>query len=66
MTLIGIFGGLTVRPTRFPELGYARIDATTWMFVDAESGKQVGPQYRTKGGLLADLTRYALESWGLS
>jgi hypothetical protein len=31
------------------------------MFVDAETGRQIGPGYKTKAELLADLERFATE-----
>ena len=58
-----------IRRTRFDLLGFVRLDATTWQFVSLEepgNTRQVGPHYRTEAELLADLSRYALESWGLS
>lgn len=54
--------------TRYDILGFARIDRTTWMFIsleEPEDPRQVGPQYASKAELLADLTRYATEVWGL-
>lgn len=53
-------------PTRFKELGYRKTMPGLWRFVDAETGADVGPQYRTKAELLADLERYARDSWGLA
>ena len=49
-----------VRDTRFPELGYKQIDLNCWMVIDKSDYRQVGPQYRTKAELLADLERYAV------
>jgi hypothetical protein len=57
--------------TRFPLLGLTKIDRVAWRFVclDWHSGGTrpdapgtVGPQYRTKAGALADLTRYAADN----
>jgi hypothetical protein len=56
-----IIGGLSVRPTRHKELGYAQIDSTTWMFVDMETGRQIGPHYPTKTECLGDLERFYTE-----
>jgi hypothetical protein len=56
----------TPSPTRFAELGYRRDFENCWRFVCIETDASVGPQYRTKAELLADLGRYASESWGLS
>lgn len=44
--------------TRFPELNYQR-QWDRWRIVTAEDGAAVGPQYRSKAELLADLERYA-------
>lgn len=59
-----------VRSTRFPQLGYLQLDRALWRFVDISDGctdppRCVGPLYRTRSELLADLDRYASESWGL-
>lgn len=50
---------MKVCQTRFPELGYAKIDARCWRIIDTSSGSAVGPQYRTRAELLSDLERYA-------
>ena len=47
------------RPTRYAELSYRQQDRALWRFVDNETGAAVGPHYRTKGELFADLERYA-------
>ncbi len=52
--------------TRFPELGFRKDAPGLWRFVCTETGQSVGPQYASKAELLADLTRYALDSWQLS
>lgn len=52
--------------TRFAQLGYRQDFRACWRVVDLESGSSVGPQYRTRAELLADLERYARENWGLS
>ena len=51
----------TTRPTRYPELGYQKVAPGLWRFVDLETGSTVGPQFKTKAELLADLARYATE-----
>ena len=54
--------------TRFPELAYYNPIRGIWRFVDRENNREVGggeEVYRTKAELLADLTRYAKDSWGL-
>jgi hypothetical protein len=48
------------RPTRFAELQYTTY-CGIWRIVDAETGNTVGPVYKTKAELLADLERYAKE-----
>ena len=51
-----------VRPTRYVELGYRCDGPGLWRIydvMDATSPAAVGPQYRTKAELLADLERYA-------
>ena len=53
-----------VYKTRFPELGFTKT-VKDWRFVDTSTGSVVGKQYHSKLELLADLTRYAKESWGL-
>ena len=53
----------TYRPTRYPGLLYARFSTTLWRFIDADGNKPVGPHYRTKGELFADMERYAAQ-WG--
>lgn len=47
------------RPTRFAELSYRQQARALWRFVDNETGAAVGPHYRTKDELFADLERYA-------
>ena len=53
----------TYRTTRYPELLYARFTTTLWRFLDASDKKPVGPHYRTKRALLADMERFAAQ-WG--
>lgn len=50
--------------TRFPELSFINY-CGIWRFIDAETKAVVGPCYSTKSELLADLPRYARESWGI-
>ena len=54
-----VIGQLELRPTRFKELKYANVTVGLWRIVDASTEQTVGPHYRTKVELLADLTRYA-------
>jgi hypothetical protein len=54
-------GATPQRPTRFPELAYINQAAGLWRIVTTEDGATIGPQYRTKAELLADLDRYARE-----
>ena len=51
------------RPTRFKELGYRQDGPSLWRICDVrdEPPAAVGPFYKTKAGLLADLDRYASE-----
>lgn len=52
----------SVRPTRYPELGYRCDGPGLWRIYDmADKGREspVGPQYTSKAELLADLGRYA-------
>ncbi len=55
-----------IHPTRFPELSYVNDAPGLWRIVDALGGlnasgflSRIGPHYRTKGELLADLARCA-------
>jgi hypothetical protein len=54
-----------VHRTRFEPLGYQHVARGLWRCVDLETGAHVGPQYRTKAELLADLPRYARDNWSL-
>ena len=56
---------LKFQHTRFPELKFAQIDNGEWSFFATDTESRVGPIYKTKAELLADLTRYAKESWGI-
>lgn len=55
---------ISIRPTRFTELGYVSY-AGIWRFVDAETKNVVGPIYKTKTEMLADLERYSKDNWGI-
>lgn len=58
--------------TRFAGLGYWHQGHGLWRVVDLHESvlnsqglpRTVGPLYKTKEELLADLNRYARESWG--
>jgi hypothetical protein len=50
-----------IMPTRFKQLGYVCDAPGLWRVVDKDGEHRVGPQYRTKAELLADLNRYATE-----
>ena len=58
--------GRKIHRTRFAGLGYILVCDACWRFVDLSDNRSatVGPQYRTKAELLADLQRYAREVWG--
>jgi hypothetical protein len=45
--------------TRYPELAYRNIIPRLWRFVDVTTGSCVGPEYKSRQELLADLHRYA-------
>ena len=60
--------GDKISRTRYPELGYHRADSH-WRVLDITDWPnvaEVGPLYRTKAELLADLSRYAQNFWGYS
>jgi hypothetical protein len=52
-----------IRPTRYPELGYRQDGPSLWRIYALGDGRPagVGPQYRTRAELLADLDRYATD-----
>ena len=57
----------TLRPTRYAELFYRQDAPTLWRIYVKEAGDiayAVGPHYRTKAELLADLQQYA-ELYGI-
>lgn len=45
--------------TRYPELFYVNDGYRLWRIIDASTGNRVGPQYKTRAELLADLDRFA-------
>lgn len=45
--------------TRFKDIGYRRDAPNLWRFVDMSTDASIGPQFRTKAELLADLNRFA-------
>ena len=59
--------GIKLTKTRFDILAIGQIERSCWRFFDVSDGEPrcVGPLYRTKGEAMADLTRYAKDSWGL-
>jgi hypothetical protein len=62
--------GFKINRTRFEGLGYINQAKGLWRVVDIHDAisssepRCVGPQYKSKTELLADLERYARESWG--
>jgi len=50
---------LTIHKTRFAELGFTRLEKSCWRFIDTTTGANVGPFYRSKAELIADMARYA-------
>jgi hypothetical protein len=58
----------TIRETRYPGLGYRKDDRQLWRFYaldDPQRPAAVGPHYRTRRELLADVDRYA-RAYGLA
>lgn len=53
-----------IKPTRFLELGYRHECPGLWRIVEMTDGKPMGPLYRTRLELLADLERFAREDYG--
>ncbi len=49
------------RTTRYAELQYEQHARNLWRIIDAETGAAIGPLYRTKGELLADLPAFYAE-----
>ena len=56
-----VCGCTPTRPTRYAALGYRQDSSGIWRIVAVEGDASVGPYYRTKFELLADLDRYARE-----
>lgn len=52
---------MSIRKTRFPELGYEQHAPGLWRIIALDTGSAVGPHYPSKTELLADLERYAQE-----
>jgi hypothetical protein len=53
---------MNIHSTRYPELGYARYAPNLWRIIDLTDKTTmavVGPHYKSKAELLADLDRYA-------
>ena len=48
-----------MKRTRYLELAYEHIMPNLWRIVATDTGQAIGPYYRTKVELLADLWRYA-------
>ncbi len=51
---------VTLRDTQYPELKYRQDDHSLWRIYDAETECAVGEQYLTRGELLRDLDRFAI------
>lgn len=47
-----------ISETRYAELGFQHY-GKLWRIIDRQTGSAVGPHYKTKSELLADLDRYA-------
>ena len=57
---MGITVGVKIHKTRFPELGYGKIDNNLWRVFSMEgTPSPVGPYYRTKAELMDDFDNYA-------
>ncbi len=57
---------MTVYKTRFRFLGYAKLVSGLWRFIALDepgSPAAVGPFYRSRSELLADLTDYVRRAW---
>lgn len=48
-----------LRPTRFPHLAYRKDKPWSWRIVATGDGQTIGPRYRTRTALLANLDRAA-------
>ncbi len=51
----------TLRPTRFNGLAYAKVARDLWRFFDAETKAAIGPLFKTRAELFANLTTFAAE-----
>ena len=51
--------------TRYPELAYVRHAANLWRLIDTETGQPIGPLYRSRSELLADLSNFHKERFYL-
>lgn len=49
------------RPTRYDGLGFEKHAPNLWRIIDTNTHAAVGPHYRSRAELLADLDRYARE-----
>lgn len=49
------------RPTRYKDLGFRQDAPSLWRIIAMDTLCAVGPHYKTKAELLADLDRYAAE-----
>lgn len=47
--------------TRYPELAYEQQDRDLWRIIDTDGEAAIGPQYKSRAELLADLDRFARE-----
>lgn len=47
--------------TRFAGLGFGKVCNGCWMFIDTDTGAQIGAQYARKDELLADVSAFAAE-----
>ena len=47
--------------TRYAELSYEEQARDLWRIIDTSTGAAVGPQYKSRAELLADLDRFARE-----
>ena len=50
--------------TRYPELDVVKDATNLWRIIDTSTGARIGPQYHTKGELMADLARFAIAVYG--
>jgi len=52
---------VSVRKTRFSELGYEQHAPDLWRIIALDGNAAVGPHYKSQAELLGDLKRYARE-----